>query len=336
MFRLEYLYALIIAALLAIVFVLFSRLRKRKISRLEELLPKKSWKQYFPFFDEKLHWIKHIALFLSMVFMLLAFANPQKRGMPKWETKEGKDVVFALDLSNSMLADDIKPNRLTQAKEFIQRYIAENKSDQIGLIVFAGNAYIQTPLSTDPNAVLMHLQQAHPDQMPLQGTRIAMAIEKAETLFMKEEMNNQVLVIVSDGEDHESDAVAAAKRMAKDGINIYTIGVGSPEGARIFEPYTKTYKTDGEGNEIISKMNEQMLTELAEAGGGNYLYLQHVNQTAQALSKQLSKVSGSVYQAWMPGVATSYAFALMGISLILLLLYFTLVIFKFEKNEVVA
>lgn len=333
MYRLEHPFWLLGVLFALIIFLFFVWKRSQQLQRLKSLFSRKYWKDYLPNFRLNKHWIGHVLLFLGVVSLSLALANPQKRGTPKWALKEGKEVVIALDLSNSMLAEDLAPTRLVQAKEFIKRFVTENKGDRLGLIVFAGNAYVQIPITSDPSLFMMHLQGAHPDNMPLQGTRIAEAFSKADQLFSEEALKNKVLVLVSDGEDHESEAVSMAKEMRRKGITIYTVGVGSEAGGKIMNPQTGAYRIDAEGQEVLSKINVPMLTELAEVGGGQFFNLQQISTTVSSLQSALTQLAGDEYQAWMPGVATSYAFPLMGLALLCFSGFFILVLFKRQRYD---
>lgn len=333
MFRFEqpmWLWGLLMTVL---VFAFFIFNRKRLFQRLESILAKKYWSQYLPNLSVRKQWWAHSFLFLSIVFIWLALANPQKRGTPRWSLKEGKEIVIALDLSSSMLADDIKPNRLTQSKELIKRIINDPNQNQFGLITFAGNAYIQVPMTSDPSALLMHLQSAHPDKMPIQGTRIAEALKKSEEVFTSEKLKNKVVLIISDGEDHESEAVQQAQDMTKEGVVIIAIGVGSEEGTKLVDEKTGELKKDHQGQEVISRKNSAMLAQLSSISGGGYYDLNNVSATVNAINNELSNMSGDEYQAWMPGVAISYAFHLLLASILSLLLFFSGVFIQFKSRN---
>lgn len=312
------------------VFAFFVFNRKKLLSQLSILFAKKYWSKYLPNFNHRKQWIAHTFLFLSIAFVWLALANPQKRGTPRWSLKEGKEIVLAFDLSSSMLAEDVAPNRLTHSKEFVKRFIGALPQDQFGLITFAGNAYIQVPMTSDPSAILMHLQAANPSKMPIQGTRIAEALSKVGEVFTSEKLKNKVVLLISDGEDHESEAVQRAEEMARQGVKIIAIGVGSEDGAKIIDEQTGRYKVDQEGVEVISRKNPEMLAKLASFSGGGYYDLNNLSQVVNQVRKELEGISGDEYQAWMPGVAVSYAFPLIFSSIICLLMFFSCFFFKFK------
>ena len=182
--------------------------------------------------------------------------------------RKGVDVMLVLDVSKSMLARDIKPSRLERAKQFLLRLVDQLPNDRIGLVLFAGRAYLQMPLTTDHGAAHMYIQEASPDAVPTQGTVIADALRMANAAFNSKERKYKSIVLVSDGEDHDPDAAKVAKQLAQDGVLINTVGIGSPEGSPIEDPVTGELKKDQEGHTVISKLNEAELQQLATATNG--------------------------------------------------------------------
>jgi len=233
---------------------------------------------------------KFILVALSIGLLALAAANPQMRGKTPPQSKKGLDVMILLDVSKSMLAQDVKPNRLERAKYLVNTLIDELSDNRIGLIWFAGRAYMQMPLTTDLGAAKMYLQNAGPDAVPTQGTVTAEALRLAGAGFNNKEKKYKAVILISDGEDHDPEALKVAQQLASTGVMINTVGVGSPEGATIFDPETNDTKRDAQGNTVISKLNETELRDLATAGNGIYVYLQDAGAAATSLRNQLATI----------------------------------------------
>lgn len=225
----------------------------------------------------------------SFVAIIFALANLQAADQTTISRKSGSDVVFALDVSKSMLAKDLSPDRLTRAKILLETVLSKMTNNRVGLVVFAGRAYLQAPLTTDYGTIKMILNTVSPETAPTQGTVLSEAIDMSKEAFNIQNKSNKTLVLISDGEDHEAEAVDKAKEAAEKGITILTIGIGSPTGAPIFDPTTGTNKRDNQGTEVISKLNESTLQEIAKAGKGYYQHLQNTNEVAANILAQVSK-----------------------------------------------
>ena len=220
---------------------------------------------------------------LGLAFLIVSLANPKMGTKLETVKRQGVDIVFALDVSKSMLAEDIAPSRLEKAKQIITKIIDKLGSDRVGIIIYAGNSYPLLPITTDHAAAKMFLQNANPDMVSSQGTAINEAIERAITYFDNEEQTNRFLFIVSDGEDHEENTITLAKEAKKEGIKIYTVGVGTIEGGPI--PMRNigggiSYKKDNKGEVVITKMKEGVLKEIAYEGKGKYI---NGNRTQEAI-----------------------------------------------------
>jgi Ca-activated chloride channel family protein len=218
--------------------------------------------------------LKSILLLLALAFLLLGVANPQIGTRMEEVKREGVDIMIALDVSNSMKAEDLKPNRLENAKQEIAHLIEKLQTDRIGLIVFGGDSYLQLPLTTDYSAARLILSTIDVDAVPVPGTAIGSAIKLAMKSFESGETKHKVIILITDGENHEDDAVAAAKEANKEGVVLHTIGLGSPEGAPIpvYQNGVEVgYKKDADGNTVITKLDEQGMQQIAEAGGGKYI-----------------------------------------------------------------
>ncbi len=224
---------------------------------------------------------------LAFVIIVLGAANLQKPGSMENVQRKGVDVMVLLDVSKSMLARDIKPSRLEKAKQFLLRLTDQLENDRIGLILFAGRAYLQMPLTSDHGAARMYIQDANPDVVPTQGTVIGEALSMANTAFNSKERKYKSIVLVSDGEDHDPEAAKVAKKLADNGVMINTVGIGSPDGSPIEDPTTGDLKKDAEGHTVISKLNEAELQSLASATNGQYLRLDNVDDALITMTQQL-------------------------------------------------
>lgn len=267
----EYLYALTLVPVLVLVFLWGLRARQRALKRfgnpyiLQRLMPTAGrYKRS----------VKFSLLLIAFGLLVMGLVNPQV-GIKMEEVKrEGVDVFIALDVSNSMKAEDVKPNRLESAKREITLLLDKLQNDRIGLIVFAGDSYLQLPLTTDYSAARLFLSTIDVDIVPIQGTAIGSAIRLAMKSFVEGEKKHKVIIVITDGENHEDDALAAAKDAAAEGAVVHTIGMGSPLGAPI--PVYRSdgatdFKKDSDGKTVISKLNEPVLQQIADAGNGKYL-----------------------------------------------------------------
>ncbi|MDG1901891.1 MAG: VWA domain-containing protein [Bacteroidales bacterium] len=216
---------------------------------------------------------KFILVLLATLFLIVGIIDPQIGSKLKKVKREGIDLYLVLDVSNSMLAEDIKPNRLERSKLAISSLVDKLEGDRVGIIIFAGNAYKQLPLTTDYSAVKLFLSAVDTKIVPTQGTAIGEAIEMATVSFGETE-HNKAIIVITDGENHEDDAIEAAKNANDLGINVFTIGMGLPEGAPIpiYNKYGSQtgYKKDRSNKTVITKLNEDMLRQIAAAGGGAY------------------------------------------------------------------
>jgi Ca-activated chloride channel family protein len=231
---------------------------------------------------------KFIFSLVALICCIIGLANlqfPQKQAIVN---RKGVDVMIALDVSKSMLATDIQPNRLERAKLVVSALIDQMEGNKVGLILFAGRAYIQTPLTTDLSAVKLYLNAASPNAVPTQGTVIGEALQLCSNAFEQEQKKYKVIVVLSDGEDHDQSAFDIAKNMRENGIVIHTIGVGSVAGGEIIDPETKQVKVDETGNPIVSKLNEKELQQLAETGNGSYQMLTDEDAAANTIMRNIN------------------------------------------------
>lgn len=292
MFQLEnkiYLYALALIPLFIIFFWIMARWRKKALLSFGELAV---IQQLYPDFSKSKRIWKFILYLLAFTFLILGIVNPQVGTRLEEVKRKGADLMICLDVSNSMKAEDLLPNRLEKAKQSISKLIDKLDGDRIGIIVFGGEAYVQLPITTDYSAAKMFLESINTDMIPTQGTAIGKAIEMAMESFGKDEGKNKAIVIITDGENHEDDAIKAAEDAAEKQITIHTIGMGSSEGTPI--PLYKGnvregFRKDKEGNTIVTKLDEKMLQDISLAGNGIYVRASNsdtgLNNVLDALDK---------------------------------------------------
>ncbi|MFT3937064.1 MAG: VWA domain-containing protein [Chitinophagaceae bacterium] len=234
--------------------------------------------------------IKFVLVAAAFALIVIASANLQKPGATDNVNRKGVDVMVALDVSNSMLAEDIKPTRLERAKQLVTKLMDKMDNDRIGLVLFAGRAYMQMPLTTDHSAAKMYIQNAGPDAVPVQGTVIGEALKIANSGFNSKDRKFKSIVLISDGEDHDPEALQMAKSLSQNGVMINTVGIGSPEGSPIIDYNTNEARKDAQGNTIITKLNEGELQQLAQNTNGIYLRLDDANDAAAKINAQLATI----------------------------------------------
>jgi len=290
-FRFEnplYLYALAIIPLLALLHYGTNVLRRRRLckygdpSLLKPLMPDVSrWRPEVKF------WL----LTAALAMMIVCLARPQYGTKIDTRKRKGIEAIIALDVSNSMLAEDVKPSRLAKSKMLLSNLIDNMTDDKVGLIVYAGDAYTQLPITSDYVSAKMFLDNISPAMISVQGTDIARAIELATHSFTQQQGVGRAIFVITDGEDNEGGAVEAARAAQKKGMNVYVLGVGSPEGAPIPMPGSNGYITDNAGNTVVSKLNEDMCREIASAGGGAYIYVDNSSSAQSALQKHVDRLA---------------------------------------------
>ena len=251
-------------------------------------------KRLMPNRNEKKSWIKFILFNLILCLLILALAQPQMGTKMEKVERKGIDVMIALDVSNSMLSQDIAPSRLEKSKLLIQSLLKKLDGDRVGLVIFAGNAYLQMTLTVDYSSLMLYLKAINTQSVPTQGTVITDALEKSENAFNQTDKKHKAIIVITDGEDHEENAIDKAEELASDGTKVFTIGVGTPSGGTIpiYDQFGKIIDTkkDENGQAIITKTNANMLQALAKAGNGNYYTLDNTKQVADFLSKDISKI----------------------------------------------
>ena len=244
--------------------------------------------------------LKLIVLCLAFACLTIAMVNPKIGTKLETVKRQGVDIVFAVDVSKSMLAEDIAPNRLEKSKQLVTQIINNLASDRIGIIAYAGKAFPQLPITTDYAAAKMFLQSMNTDMLSSQGTAINEAIQLARTYYDDEEQTNRVLIIISDGEDHSDVALDVAEAAADEGIKIFTIGVGDAKGAPI--PIKRNgivlnYKKDNAGQTVITKLNEETLKEIANQANGEYINGRNTTEVVESVREILNKMDKKEFEA---------------------------------------
>jgi len=244
--------------------------------------------------------LKVIVLSLAFLCLTIALVNPKIGTKMETVKREGVDIVFALDVSKSMLAEDIAPNRLEKSKQLVTQIINNLASDRVGIIAYAGKAFPQLPITTDYASAKMFLQSMNTDMLSSQGTAINEAIELAKTYFDDEEQTNRVLIIISDGEDHSEQAAAVAEEASEEGIRIFTVGVGDVKGGPIPEKrngIVLNYKKDSQGETVITKLNEETLQNIASEANGAYINGKNTNNVVENIREILNKMDKTEFEA---------------------------------------
>ena len=262
----QYLVLILLIPFFFILQALVLKLRRRRIRRFgdEELV-----RQLMPSYSVSRIWVKLTLFSIGFFFFVIGLSRPQIGAKLKEHETKGAEIMIALDVSNSMLAEDYSPNRLERAKLAISRLVDKLRDDRIGLIVFAGNSFVQLPITTDYVSAKMFLNTISTESVPIQGTAIGEAINTAIRSFSAQSEKSRAIIIITDGENHEDDPVAAAAQAAEMGIRVFTIGVGSPEGKPI--PMYGGLLKDRDGNIVVTRLDESVLQEVAKAGNGLYV-----------------------------------------------------------------
>lgn len=234
---------------------------------------------------------KFILFTAAFVLCIVALAGFVKPDTQKKVQRKGTDIIIALDVSRSMLASDMKPNRLERARQFIYKVIENSPNDRIGIVIFAGRAYLQMPLTLDHAAAKMYIASTSPDDVPTQGTVLHYALQMSGNAFSPNDKTFKSVLLISDGEDHDKNAVKEAAKLFKQGIIVNTVGIGSVSGSPILDEKTGQYKVDENGNTVISRLNEQELMSIADAGHGIYQLFSSPVPMVAALRQKLDEVS---------------------------------------------
>ena len=289
MFRFEnpiYLWLLLIIPILIILKIMMWYVQRKKLSRignptlLKELMPDVS--RFRP-------WVKFLLLITALSSLILALARPQFGSKISHEKRNGIEAIIALDISNSMLAQDVQPSRLDKSKLMIENLINSFINDKIGLVVFAGEAYVQLPITSDYVSAKMFLSDITPNLISAQGTDIARAIRVSLSSFTQQKGVGKAIILITDGEDNEGGALEAVKEAKAKGVNVFILGVGDSKGAPI--PLGNgEYLKDNHGQTVMTALNENMCKEIAQAGSGTYIHIDNTSLAQEQLNNELSKL----------------------------------------------
>lgn len=278
--------------MLALLFIVFLAWKKNTRKRIgEPRLVEALLSGYSP----RLFLIRYVLAGLALATGILAAMNPGRIGGKDSLKRKGIDIAIVLDVSNSMLAADLAPSRLERAKQFVTKLMDDMPDDRFALVLFAGKAYLQMPLTTDHGAASLFVSAAGPEAIARQGTVLAEALEMGSRAFNKTDKRFKTILLITDGEDHDRNAAGTAKDLARQGIMILTVGVGSANGSTIPDPLTGTAKTDATGNTIVSRLNEEILKEIAATTNGVYINLKGSEESVALVKKQLSQIERKAF-----------------------------------------
>lgn len=316
-----YLWMLLIIPILVLVRFIVWRKRKRNLrkfgdpSLLKEMMPDVSKYRLT---------IKFCLLLSAITILIFMIARPQVGSKISHEKREGIEVLIALDISNSMLAQDVIPSRLEKSKLLIEDLVDHFTNDKVGLVVFAGDAFVQLPITNDYVSAKMFLQNINPSLITTQGTDLAHAISLSQSCFTQREHIGRAIIVITDGEDHEGGALEAAREAYKKGINVFILGVGTSKGAPIPDG-NGGYLKDNSGQIVLSALNEQMCQQVAKAGNGVYIHVDNTSDAQEKLNKELSKLQSGISETV---VYSEYneQFQIFGIILLLLLIVETILL----------
>ena len=281
----ERLYLLLLIPFLVVIYIISVRIKRRKETYLAE---RPLFRQLTPLHSTLRPTVKFALFCLSIAFCIVMIARPQYGHSTDTETKKGIEVVFAIDVSKSMLATDVMPNRLERSRLLVSTLIDRMQDNKTGLIVFAGEAYPQMPISNDHTSAKLFLDNITTDMVSLQGTNIGAAIRLASKCFTQEKGVGKAIVLITDGENHEGGALEEAKAAAKEGKHIYVMGIGNPEGANI--PTHEGLLTDNSGETVVTRLNSDMCQEIAKAGNGAFYHLDGSSLAQDQLKQDLLKL----------------------------------------------
>lgn len=289
MFRFEnpaFLYLLIIIPVIIVIRLLEMRKRKLKLKKFGDL---SLLKQLMPDVSSSRKSLKFWLMIAALALLIVMLARPQMGTRISQEKRKGIEVIISLDISNSMRAEDVVPSRLDKSKMLVENMVDNFTNDKVGLVVFAGDAFIQLPITSDYVSAKMFLQNTDPSLIATQGTDLAGAIELSSKSFTQQDKVGRAILIITDGEDHEGGAIEAAEKARKNGIRVFVLGVGSTKGSPVPDG-NGGYMKDNSGQEVISALNEEMCKQVAQAGGGAYIHVDNTSLAQRQLNDELTKL----------------------------------------------
>lgn len=320
MFRFAYpqfLYLLLLVPLAVGLFLLYRRAQRRRIIRfgdmqlLEQLMPEASHKRIRT---------KFILMSTALTLMIFALAQPQFGAKLQEMKREGVEIMLVVDVSNSMLAEDFAPNRLERTKNAVNRLIEQLDKDRVGMVVFAGDAFIQLPITSDYISAKSFVSGLSPRMVPVQGTDMSKAIQLATRSFSDQSFQSRAIILITDGESHDDDPVAAAQMAREAGVVIFTVGIGTPEGAPIY--IDGQMMKDEEGNMVVTKLDEQTLQQIAVVTGGAYVRATERTVGLDEILRQIGQMEKKEFTSLVFSEYNDQFYYLLGIALILLVAEF--------------
>jgi Ca-activated chloride channel family protein len=283
----QFLWALTAIPLFLLLYLVYLLWRKRTVKKIgDPRLVKELYKEYSPLKSA----LKFALFLIAFALGCIAIAHPRQPDYSTAEARKGIDIMIALDVSNSMLADDIVPNRLENAKRLIYSLMRRLPDDRIGLVLFAGNAYVRMPLTFDRNAAEVVVSAAAPSAFKTQGTAIGDALEKSELAFQQDSKRFKAIILITDGETHDANVLEKANELLQKGIMINTVGIGSPGGTSIKDTISGGVKRDLNGAVVVSKLNEEILMQLAALTKGQYVLFSNAKESTDVLAAHLSQI----------------------------------------------
>ena len=291
MFRfanIELLWLLLSIPVFVAAYIVYTRRKRRQ---LEAFGDKELMEQLMPNASTVRPTVKFSILMVALALLIIAAARPQFGQSERTEKRQGIEAIVAMDISNSMLAEDVAPNRLDRAKQMVSKLMDNMVNDKVGLVVFAGDAFIQLPITCDYVSAKMFLNSISPSLIKTQGTAIGQALSTSIRCFGEQSDASRAIILITDGENHEDDAVAVAQRAKEMGIKVLVVGIGKPEGSPIPVPGTNGFMRDRKGNVVVSKLNEEMCKEIAQAGNGIYVRCDNTNTATKAIQKELDTLA---------------------------------------------
>lgn len=289
MFRFEnpiFLYLLLVIPVMLLLRWLSDRMRKKRVRRFGDYSLVKEMMESVSEVRPK---VKFWIIMAAIAMLIIAMARPQTGAKISREKRQGIEAIICMDISNSMLATDVAPSRLEKSKLLVQNLVDKFVNDKVGLIVYAGDAFVQLPITSDYVSAKMFMHNINPGLIASQGTDIAQAINLALVSFTPDEVAGKAIILITDGEDHEKNAVEMAKVAKEKGVRVFILGVGTDKGSAIKMP-DGHYLVDNAGETVISRLNQEMCKEIAEAGNGTYIYVDNTSRAQEKLDKEISKM----------------------------------------------
>ncbi|MBP7856646.1 MAG: VWA domain-containing protein [Prevotella sp.] len=281
-----YLWLLLLIPILVLLWLIMVRVQRRRLRRFGDMALIKA---LIPDVSTHRPMVKFVLLLAMLAVLILMLARPQMGTKVSQEKRNGIEAIICMDISNSMKAEDVVPSRLDKSKMLVENLVDHFTNDKVGLVVFAGDAYVQLPITSDYVSAKMFLQNIDPSLIETQGTDVARAIDVAMHSFTQQQKVGRAIIVITDGEDHEGGALEAALEAKKKGINVFILGVGDPKGAPIPDGHGG-YMTDASGQTVMSRLNEQMCQDIAKAGSGTYIHVDNTSDAQEQLNASLTRL----------------------------------------------